>query len=58
MHVAHKFFDNFEEQEQWTPYAFPGVYDYPGSPACAISTFTSYCSLALIMVSLSPLKSN
>jgi hypothetical protein len=51
MHVSHRFLDLFEEQEQWTPYAFPGVQQYPGAPACAISTFTAYCSLAVIMVS-------
>ena len=56
MHVPHRFYDMFEEQEQWTPYAFPGVHQYHGAPACAISTFTAYCSLALIMVSVAKKK--
>ncbi|KAL7420955.1 hypothetical protein Q5752_004909 [Cryptotrichosporon argae] len=49
MHVPHRFLDHYEEQELWTPYAFPGIQRYPGAPARAISTFTSLCSLAVIM---------
>jgi hypothetical protein len=49
--VPHRFLDLYEEQELWTPYAFPNVLRYPGAPARAISTFTAFCSLAVIMVS-------
>lgn len=49
MHVPHRFLDRYEEQELWTPYAFPGIHRYPGAPARAISTFTSLCSLSVIM---------
>lgn len=52
MRVPHRFLDWYEEQELWTPYAFPGIQRYPGAPARAISTFTSYCSLSVVMVSL------
>lgn len=51
LHVPHRFLDMYEEQELWTPYAFPNVLRYPGAPARAISTFTAFCSLAVIMVS-------
>jgi hypothetical protein len=51
MHVPHRFLDQYEEQELWTPFAFPLNQHYPGAPARAISTFTAYCSLAVIMVS-------
>lgn len=53
MRVPHRFFDWYEEQELWTPYAYPGLQRYPGAPARAISTFTSYCSLSVVMVSQS-----
>ncbi|WVR04910.1 hypothetical protein IAU60_001922 [Kwoniella sp. DSM 27419] len=49
MHVPHRFLDRYEEQELWTPFAFPGIHRYPGAPARAISTFTSLCSLSVIM---------
>lgn len=49
MHVSHHFLDTYEEQELWTPYAFPGLHKYPGAPARAISTFSSLCSLSVIM---------
>lgn len=49
MHVPHLFLDRYEEQELWTPFAFPGIHRYPGAPARAISTFKSLCSLSVIM---------
>ncbi|ORX37075.1 fungal-specific transcription factor domain-domain-containing protein [Kockovaella imperatae] len=49
MHVPHRFLDMYEEYELWTPYAFPTMQAYPGAPARAISTFTSLCSLSVIM---------
>jgi hypothetical protein len=51
LRIPHRFLDWYEEQELWTPYAFPGIQGYPGAPARAISTFTSYCSLSVVMVS-------
>jgi len=53
LRIPHRFLDWYEEQELWTPYAFPGIQGYPGAPARAISTFTAYCSLSVVMVSLS-----
>jgi hypothetical protein len=50
MHVPHRFLDRYEEQELWMPFAFAANRHYPGTPARAISTFTAYCSLAVIMV--------
>ena len=52
LHVPHRFLDMYEEQELWTPYAFPNILRYPGAPARAISTFTAFCSLSVIMVCL------
>ena len=52
LHVPPRFLDRYEEQELWTPFAFPGIHRYPGAPARAISTFTALCRLSLIMVSL------
>jgi hypothetical protein len=51
LRIPHRFLDWYEEQELWTPYAFPGIQGYPGAPARAISTFTAYCSLSVVMVS-------
>lgn len=54
VHVPHQFLDYYEEQELWTPYAFPGVARYPGAPGRAISTFSSFCALSVIMVCALP----
>jgi hypothetical protein len=56
LRIPHRFLDWYEEQELWTPYAFPGIQGYPGAPARAISTFTAYCSLSVVMVSPSKLR--
>lgn len=50
MHVPHRFLDRYEEQEVWMPFAFSSSRYYPGQPAQAISTFSSLCSLSVIMV--------
>jgi hypothetical protein len=52
MHVPHRFFDVYEELELWTPFAFGGSHRYKGSPARAISTFKSLCSLSVLLVRL------
>jgi len=51
MHVPFRFLDQYEEQELWTPFAFPINRHYPGAPARAMSTFAAYSSLAVIIVS-------
>ena len=49
--MPHRFLDRYEEQEVWMPFAFSSSRYYPGQPAQAISTFSSLCSLSVIMVS-------
>jgi len=47
--VPKLFQDHFEELEHWTPIAYPGTKNYPGSPAYSVSTFTELCKLSVIM---------
>ncbi|KAK4054715.1 hypothetical protein OIV83_000639 [Microbotryomycetes sp. JL201] len=43
------FFDMFEEQEPWTPFAFASTGSYTSSPSYSVSTFTELCSLSVLM---------
>lgn len=45
------FFDMYEENEPWTPFAFPSTGVYTSSPSYSVSTFTELCSLSVLMVS-------
>jgi hypothetical protein len=41
--------DNYEELENWVPFAYPETQSHPGSPAYSVSCFTQLCKLSLIM---------
>ncbi|KAG4443078.1 hypothetical protein IFR05_001404 [Cadophora sp. M221] len=43
------FQDQYEELEEWQPFAYPETQRYHGSPAYSISTFTELCKLSVIM---------
>lgn len=47
--VSLSFLDNYEELEEWQPFAYSDVESYPGSPAYSVSTFTQLCKLSLIL---------
>lgn len=47
--VSLSFLDNYEELEEWQPFAYSEVESYPGSPAYSVSTFTQLCKLSLIL---------
>jgi hypothetical protein len=47
--VSLSFLDNYEELEEWEPFAYSDVQSYPGSPAYSVSTFTQLCKLSLIL---------
>ena len=44
------FFDLYEEQEPWTPFAFSSTGSYTSSPSYSVSTFKELCSLSVLMV--------
>lgn len=45
------FFDMYEEQEPWTPFAFPSTGAFDSSPSYSVSTFKELCSLSVLLVS-------
>ncbi|KAF7719489.1 Nitrogen assimilation transcription factor [Penicillium ucsense] len=47
--VSIVFLDDFEELEEWQPFAYSEIASYPGSPAYSVSTFTELCKLSLIL---------
>ncbi|KIW13395.1 hypothetical protein PV08_08583 [Exophiala spinifera] len=49
--VPISFLDEFEEHENWIPFAYTSdsKSNYEGSPAYSVSTFTALCSLSVIM---------
>ncbi len=49
--VPLSFLDKFEENENWTPFAYSAESrnDYIDGPAYSVSTFTALCGLSVIM---------
>jgi hypothetical protein len=53
VHVPPTFLDQYEELEEWRPFAFPYTdHSFHSIPSYSVSTFKQLCSLSVIMVCL------
>jgi hypothetical protein len=46
------FLDEYEELEQWSPFAYTSNSDFTGSPSYSVSTFAELCRLCVILNSI------
>jgi hypothetical protein len=46
------FLDEYEELEQWSPFAYTSNSDFIGSPSYSVSTFAELCRLCVILNSI------